>query len=289
MGEHVCITTLVEDTASAAGLLGEHGLSFWISYGNQRLLFDTGQTDLLVENAKFLGVNLAKTEAIVLSHGHYDHTGGLPAVLDIAPRAIVYIHPEALESKFSRKGSETKAIGLSDPIREIIRIQAENGKVVWTEEPTEVMPGLFATGQIPRNTDFEDVGRPFFVDENCEKADILPDDQAMFFDTSIGLIVLLGCAHAGVVNTLDYIVKLTGKRRIFSVIGGLHLLSSSQERIERTISVFRIYDVQKIGPAHCTGANATQQIRNAFPGRCFICSAGSQINLQEIIRTPTYK
>jgi len=289
MGEHVCITTLVEDTASVAGLSSEHGLSFRIAYGNQRLLFDTGQTDLLVENAKFLGVNLAKTEAIVLSHGHYDHTGGLAAVLDIAPRATVYIHPEALESKFGRKCSETKAIGLSDSIREIIRIQAENGKVVWTEGPTEVMPGLFATGQIPRNTDFEDVGGAFFVDENCEKADILPDDQAMFFDTPKGLVVLLGCSHAGVVNTLDYIVKLTGKESIYSIIGGLHLLSSSQEQIERTISVFRKYDVQRIGLAHCTGENATRHISNALQGRCFICSTGSQVNLQKIVRTLTYK
>ena len=289
MGEHVCITTLVEDTASAAGLLGEHGLSFWVEYGNQRVLFDTGQTDLLVENAKLLGVNLAKAEAIVLSHGHYDHTGGLAAVLDIAPRAIVYVHPAALWPKFVLKSHETQAIGMSDFTKEVIRAHVQDERVVWTEEPTEVIPGLFVTGSIPRNTDFEDVGGAFFVDENCNEADILPDDQAMFFDTSRGLVVLLGCSHAGVVNTLDYVVKLTGKERIYSVIGGMHLLSSSQERIERTISVFREYDVQRIGLVHCTGANATQQISNAFPDRCFICSTGSQVNLQKSIRTLTYK
>ena len=133
------------------------------------------------------------------------------------------------------------------------------------------------------------LARLFFVDENCKKTDILPDDQAMFFDTPRGLVVLLGCSHAGIVNTSDYAVKLTGKERIYSIIGGLHLLNSSQERIERTISVFQKYDVQRIGLAHCTGANATRQISNAFPDRCSICYTGSQVNLLKIIRTLTYK
>jgi len=279
MDRHVCITTLVENNVSAAGLFGEHGLSFWVEYDKKHVLFDTGQTDLIVENAKLLSINLAKTDAIVLSHGHYDHTGGLTAVLDIAPGAIIYVHPAALWPKFVRKTNEARTIGMSDFTKKVIRAHVQNEKVVWTQRPTEVMPGLIATGQIPRNTDYEDVGGVFYVDENCKKTDILPDDQALFFDTHRGPVVLLGCSHAGIINTLDYIVKLIGKERIYSIIGGLHLLSSSHERIERTISVFRKYDVQRIGLAHCTGANAARQISNAFPGRCFICSTGSQVNL----------
>ena len=89
MSEYVCITTLVEDTTSGTGLSSEHGLSFWIEYGDKRVLFDTGQTGLLVENAGILGADVAKADAVVLSHGHYDHTGGLAAVLDVAPRVMV--------------------------------------------------------------------------------------------------------------------------------------------------------------------------------------------------------
>jgi 7,8-dihydropterin-6-yl-methyl-4-(beta-D-ribofuranosyl)aminobenzene 5'-phosphate synthase len=279
MSKHVCITTLVEDTTSGTGLFGEHGLSLWVEYGDQGVLFDTGQTGLLLENAKLLGANVAKIDAIVLSHGHYDHTGGLAAVLDIAPRAMVHTHPAALWPKFGRKGTETRAIGMSDSTKEVVLAHAQDERVVWTEEPTEVMPGLFATGQIPRNTDFEDVGGAFFVDEKCEKADILPDDQAVYFDTPKGLVVLLGCSHAGVVNTLDYIAKLSGHKHIDSVVGGMHLLSASQDRIERTVNVFRKYNVQNIGFGHCTGANAAQEIRNAFPDRCFTCSTGSRVRL----------
>jgi len=279
MSEHVCITTLVEDTVSGTDLSGEHGLSFWIEYGDQRVLFDTGQTGLLLKNAGILGVDVAKANAIVLSHGHYDHTGALAAVLDVAPRAMVYAHPAAIRPKFSRKGIETRAIGMSDSTRQVIRAHAQDERVVWTEKPAKVMPGLFVTGRIPRNTDFEDVGGAFYVDENCEEADTLPDDQAMFFDTPRGLVVLLGCSHAGVVNTLDYIVKLSGGRQIDSVVGGMHLLSASQDRIERTVNVFRQHNVQNIGFGHCTGASAAQGIRNAFPGRCFVCSTGSRVHL----------
>ncbi|KPK41780.1 MAG: hypothetical protein AMJ65_08775 [Phycisphaerae bacterium SG8_4] len=279
MSDYVCVTTLVEDTESGTGLSGEHGLSFWIEYGDHRVLFDTGQTGLLIENAEILGVDIAKADAVVLSHGHYDHTGGLAAVLEIAPRVVVYTHPAAIRPKFGRKGSETRAIGMSDSTRQVIGAHAHGERVAWTEEPVEVMPGVFVTGEIPRITDFEDVGGAFYVDENCETADILPDDQALSFDTPRGLVVLLGCSHAGVVNTLDYIVKLSGDRHIDSVVGGMHLSSAYQDRIERTVKVFRKYDVQNIGFCHCTGANAAREIRNAFPGRCFVCSTGSRIRL----------
>lgn len=276
MNEYGSITTLVEDTACGPVLSGEHGLSFWIEYGDRRVLFDTGQTGLLLENARTLGVDLSKADAIVLSHGHYDHTGGLAAVLDIALRAIVYMHPAALLPKFARKGTESRAIGMSDSTKKRILAHAQDKRVVWTENPTEVMPGLFVTGQIPRNTDFEDVGGAFYVDENCHKADALPDDQAVFLHTPRGLVILVGCSHAGVVNTLDYIVKLSEQRQIDSVVGGMHLLSASQGRIRKTANAFQSYNVRNIGLAHCTGADAAQQIRDAFPDRCFLYSTGGR-------------
>ena len=279
VNEYVYITTLVEDTSSGTGLSGEHGLSFWLEYGNHRILFDTGQTGLILKNAKILRADIAKTEAIVLSHGHYDHTGGLVAVLGVARKALVYTHPAALHSRFTRKGTEIRAIGMSDSTKEVVLAHAEAERVVWTETPTSLTPGVFVTGQIPRNTNFEDVGGAFYVDENCEQADMLPDDQAIFFDTPRGLVFLLGCSHAGVVNTLDCVMKLVEGRQIDSVVGGMHLLIASQDRIEQTIDAFRKYNVKHIGLAHCTGADATQRIRKAFPDRCFMCSTGSRVRL----------
>jgi 7,8-dihydropterin-6-yl-methyl-4-(beta-D-ribofuranosyl)aminobenzene 5'-phosphate synthase len=274
----VSITTLVNDTASE-GLACEHGLSFLIQYAGRQILFDTGQSNIILENARLLGINLAETEAIILSHGHYDHTGGLSAVLAVAPQAAVYVHPAALNPKFSRNNSRVRAIGMLDSAKEAITNKAGSGKVLWTEAQTEVSPGLFVTGQIPRTTDFEDVGGRFFIDRDCREADVLPDDQAVFFKSANGLVVLLGCAHSGTVNTLNYVAGLSGAESIYIVMGGMHLLNASLERIKRTIEAFRRYNVRKIGLAHCTGNNPIEQFEKALVDRCSRCSVGMRMHL----------
>lgn len=276
MDPNICITVLVENTTSDPGLLAEHGLSLWIEYGNRHILFDTGQSDILVQNAKALNIDLAQADAIVLSHGHYDHTGGLSTVLDIAPKARLYLHPAAIEPKFSRNSPETRSIGMPDSARQAIR----NREIIWTELPTQVFDGMGITGQVPRVNNFEDAGGAFFLDEDCREPDLLLDDQALFIESSTGLIVVLGCAHAGVVNTLQRISDINRRKHFYAVMGGMHLLNAIPERIERTITSFRQYDLQRIGPAHCTGGNAVERIRSAFPEQCFDCSVGTWIRFQ---------
>jgi 7,8-dihydropterin-6-yl-methyl-4-(beta-D-ribofuranosyl)aminobenzene 5'-phosphate synthase len=275
MIQYIRITTLVENTASGAGLLAEHGLSFWIEYGDKRILFDTGQSDILIQNAKVLGINLAEADAIILSHGHYDHTGGLAAVLDIATKAKIYLHPAAIEPKFSRKTSGTKSIGMPDSAKKAIG----NREVIWTETSNQIFDGVKVTGQVPRINNFEDVGGAFFLDENCQKPDELLDDQTLFIESAKGLVIVFGCGHAGVVNILHRIADLSEKKRFYAALGGMHLLRASKECIERTETVFRDYDLKNIGPAHCTGADVTRRFWNVFPDRCFICSVGKQINI----------
>ena len=272
------ITVLVDETARE-GLACEHGLSLWIQYGGAEIIFDTGQHDLVISNAGRLGIDPAGAQAVVLSHGHYDHTGGLSAVLDVAQQAAVYVHPAAMEAKFSQRNDKVSAIGISDSTRELITRIDNSGKVVWTQMPAEVAEGLFVTGEIPRITNFEEIGGRFFVDRDCREADTFVDDQAVFFDSPNGLVVLLGCAHRGVANTLHYVAKLSGRESIYAVIGGMHLSGASAERIRHTIAVFRQYNVQKIGPAHCTGDNAVEEFEKAFSGRCLRCSAGMRIDL----------
>jgi len=275
MIQDMSITTLVENTASGMGLLAEHGLSFWIQYADKRILFDTGQSDILIHNARVLGIHLAEADAIILSHGHYDHTGGLAAVLDIAAKAKLYLHPAAIEPKFSKRHSGTESIGMPDFALKAIK----NRDVIWTEKPTQIFPGVTVTGQVPRVNDFEDVGGAFFLDENCQEPDELVDDQTLFIETSKGVVIVVGCAHAGVVNILHRIADLSKKKRFYATLGGMHLLRASQKRIERTETVFRNYDLHKIGPAHCTGVDVTRKLWNAFPDQCFVCSVGKQIDI----------
>lgn len=273
MNPDICITTLVEDTTSGPGLLAEHGLSFWIEYGNRHILFDTGQSDLLIQNAKALNIDLAQADAIVLSHGHYDHTGGLSTVLGIAPKARIYLHPTAIEPKFSQSSPKARSIGMPDLVKQAIR----NREIIWTEFPTQVFDEIGITGQVLRVNNFEDVGGPFFLDVDCREPDPLLDDQALFIESSKGLIVVFGCAHAGVVNTLQQISDINRRKHFYAVMGGMHLMNTGPERIERTITAFREYNLQRMGPAHCTGGNVVERIRNAFPGQCFDCSVGTRI------------
>jgi 7,8-dihydropterin-6-yl-methyl-4-(beta-D-ribofuranosyl)aminobenzene 5'-phosphate synthase len=270
---NICITTLVENTTSVPGLRAEHGLSFWIEHGDRRLLFDAGQSDLLVQNARALNIDLAQADAIALSHGHYDHTGGLSTVLGMAPKARLYLHPAALEPKFGRSTSRARSIGMTASARQAVH----DRQVVWTQSPTEILDGVSLTGQVPRVNNFEDVGGPFFLDEGCSQPDPLLDDQALIIESAKGLVVVFGCAHAGVVNTLQRISELRQNENFYAVMGGMHLIHAGPERIERTMITFQQYNPRRIGPAHCTGGKAVEVFRSVFPERCFDCSTGKRI------------
>ena len=275
MSEQVRITTLVENTVFTVGLRAEHGLALHLQFGPHRVLFDTGQTDLLLPNAQALGLDLRDLDVIVLSHGHYDHCGGLPAVWRQAPRCRLWLHPAAVETKYSvsTRGSG-RLVGMSAEAREIAGARA---RTVWIRGPTEVVPGLFVTGEIPRETGFEDVGGRFFLDAAGQRPDPLLDDQALFFESREGVVVLLGCAHAGVVNTLRHIEAITGRKPWRAVLGGLHLLHASTDRLDATVEALREWDVPLLVPAHCTGWPATARLWTSFPGHCATAGVGSRL------------
>jgi len=274
MSESIRVTTLVENTVYQRGLKAEHGLAFHIQFGRHQVLFDTGQSDLLLQNARLLDLDLRRLDAIVLSHGHYDHCGGLKTAGSLSPACKLLLHPAAVAAKFSANTENTvRFIGMPDDAQEVIRSSAT---IVWTRGLTEVVPGLFATGEIPRQTGFEDVGGRFFLDEQCQQPDPLVDDQALFFESEGGLVVLLGCAHAGVVNTLLHIERMTGGKRVRAVLGGMHLLNTSPKRLAATVDALRQRGIPLLVPAHCTGWAALARLWESFPGHCAAPGVGHQ-------------
>jgi 7,8-dihydropterin-6-yl-methyl-4-(beta-D-ribofuranosyl)aminobenzene 5'-phosphate synthase len=276
-GFRVC--SLVENTAERAGLLGEHGLAMWIECARRHVLFDTGQGLALLHNAKELGIDLQKADAIVLSHGHYDHTGGLVDALELARQAKLYAHPEAFERRFVRDDDgSSREVGIRDADADAVR--GRGAEVVETLKPTEICEGLFVTGPVPRMTDYETTNGSFFLDSDFRRRDPLNDDQAMFFECDKGVVVLLGCAHAGVVNTLTYVQHITSGKPIHAVIGGMHLRRASRQRIDRTLAAMREMNIACLRPAHCTGMRAVAGMWRLFPECCSTWSVGSRLEFQ---------
>jgi len=207
---------------------------------------------MLVYDSNFMGINLADIQDIVISHGHYDHTGALLPFLHKYGGRKVYAHSGIFPARFVQgTGMDQRNIGCMFSYQEAIDSGAE---MIFTDKFTEIYPGIFLTGEIPRVTDYEDVGGKFVFRHQEELlTDRLPDDMAIVIDHRDGLIIISGCSHAGMINTIAYALEQTGRSRVLAYIGGTHLIRASEERLEKTIAALKHYDVQKLIVGHCTG------------------------------------
>jgi 7,8-dihydropterin-6-yl-methyl-4-(beta-D-ribofuranosyl)aminobenzene 5'-phosphate synthase len=246
------LTCLIEDTVNRPQLLAEHGLSILVEAEGEAILFDTGQSDLIVRNAEKMGVDLSGVSKVALSHGHYDHTGGLLEVLRLAPEAMVFGHPAILGKKYAReKDGSCRRTGIPFSRSEVE--QWCNGLQLDTVF-RDISQGVFLSGEIPRETDFEEEEPSFFKDAGDGKQpDSMPDDQALIVDTSQGLVVIVGCAHAGVANTLRHVRERFPDRSISTLVGGMHLSNAPRQRLLRTVEALKEANVCHICAGHCTG------------------------------------
>lgn len=246
------VTILVENTAPVPELIGEYGFAALVEYEGVKYLFDTGSNNALMKNAQLLGVDLREIAGVIISHGHFDHTGALLPVIESIPNKKVYAHRDIfLQRPLVLGPGIFREIGCKVSQDELIKKGAE---LYFINEFTRINPGVYLTGEIPRENDFEDVGGSFKVKAGDELVDDkLLDDMALVIDDEDGLIIISGCAHAGMINTIDYVMQKTGKSKIKAYIGGTHLMSASRERIDKTIARLENYDIEKIIVCHCTG------------------------------------
>ena len=271
------VTVLVDNMAGGGPLLGEWGASFFLETDKHRILIDTGAGQALIGNARNLNVDLGKTEGIVLSHEHADHTDGLEQALKACGTVDLYLHQTGFETRYWKEGSTVEPHRLPFSRQQLAqRVR----KLVETKEPTIIREGVMVTGQIPRVTDFEDTGvrENAFLDQSAKTPDPIADDQAIFFRVPEGVVILLGCGHAGLVNTMQYVCQLLGESEIYAVMGGTHLVGASPHRVQQTIAALRRYKVQKVLLSHCTGLDAHVQFAVAFPGRCQWPASGTRIH-----------
>ncbi len=272
------ITTLSENTAAVGNMLAEWGLSILIETDTESVLLDTGQSISASYNADLLGVDLAKINKIVLSHGHSDHTGGLRQILSKMGKEMEIIaHPDIWQAKYARRqGQGDRYIGIPFQRQELESLGA---RFNLTKKPVAIAKNIMTTGEVPMVTDFEQIDPNLFVKEDGFKPDKLLDDQALIINTESGLVVILGCAHRGIINTLYYAQKLTGVKQISMVLGGCHLTGATEEQIWLTIAALRELGTPKIGVSHCTGLPATMIMAQEFGSNFFFNNVGTRTDL----------
>jgi 7,8-dihydropterin-6-yl-methyl-4-(beta-D-ribofuranosyl)aminobenzene 5'-phosphate synthase len=271
------LVTLGENTASRRDILGEWGWSLLARFGERAVLLDTGAGASTLHNARALGQDLRMVEAVVLSHGHYDHTGGLPPLLaEIRrERLPVYAHPAAWGAKYgrSRKTGRYQYVGIPWRREEAERLGAF---FMLTAQPIWLTEDIAASGTVPMENDVEKVADTLFLREGEGYVpDPVEDDQALFLKTDLGLIVLLGCAHRGVLNTLALARRITGIDKVYLVLGGTHLVSADEGQVERTVAGLRRAGVEWLGVSHCTGPRAAMRLAREFGERFFFNHAGA--------------
>ena len=273
MADETVRITLLVDNESPSELTAEHGFAAWIESGEQRILFDTGQGAALANNARQLGIDLSLATTLVLSHGHYDHTGGVPDFLAANTNATALFGRGLDTTRFSCHPNQApRAIGIGGTVDRALR-ELPTQRRSEIEAPCYLAPSIGISGPIPRLASFEDTGGPFFFDAEQTLPDIIDDELAMWFETGRGLVILTGCCHSGLVNTINHARTVSGIERVHAIVGGLHLLNASADRLERTIRFIADCAPDFLIPCHCTGQHIVEQLQQFFatallrPGR----------------------
>jgi 7,8-dihydropterin-6-yl-methyl-4-(beta-D-ribofuranosyl)aminobenzene 5'-phosphate synthase len=278
----VRLTTLCENTAGVFGFTGEWGLSILVQFEGETVLLDTGLSSSIVHNATAANVNIKNIKKVVLSHGHVDHTGGLRVLLKaIRSKVEVFAHPEIWAKKYSVRpkisGDRYHFIGIPFCYEELEHLGAS---FTHSKTPVWLNDDMVTTGEVPMITSFEKIDKNLYVKTGKGfEPDPLPDDQALVVKSPNGLVVVLGCAHRGIINTLIHAREITGTKKILAVVGGAHLFRAGKEQLTQTILELKKMGVEHIGVSHCTGMPASMALANAFEANFFFNNAGTVVEL----------
>jgi len=284
MPQELRLTIVVENSASLgnSSVWAQHGLSILLDldYGRERmkLLWDTGaSSDVMLHNADALHIDLQHLDLICLSHGHYDHTGGLMGVLQrVNGRICIMAHPDIFRPKLKMRPI-LRFIG--PPFR---RAEAEAAGAIMLEciGPAAIAPGVMTTGEVARLETFERVEGFWTIKDGQYCIDSIPDDQALAINIEgKGLAVITGCAHSGIINTIRHAQKITGVEKLYAVIGGFHLMDADDDRIDATAETLKGLDPAIVRPGHCTGQKAICRLQESLGERCRPLAVGDVIQI----------
>lgn len=240
--------------------IGEWGFAALIEADGERILFDTGKREkTVIQNAKELNIDLDNIENVYLSHNHKDHTGGLLSLKKEFTNSFLKAHiGKGIFFSRPRKDGTDHYL-----LENKIRLQKSGINFITHNTATQILPNIWTTGYVPRVYDeknWSKLGQLIDADGN-RKEDTIPEDQSLFFDTKNGIVLVSGCGHSGLVNTLEHISNLFPNRPIYKIIGGFHLFKLDDEKLRWTVNKMKNFGVKYFVGAHCTGINSTYAIR----------------------------
>ncbi len=249
------ITVLVDDRPGDERCTPEHGLSMHIEFAGQQLLFDFGQTDTFIQNAKILDIDLSEINTVALSHGHYDHANGINQIRN----SRIFLHPNCFTPRYSKLSGKDDSMATS---REAL---VQDNQLIETESPLMIGENSYFLTGVPRLFDFEAKDFPTVLADGA--VDELIDDSALTFVTPNGLVVISGCAHSGICNTVEYARKITGVAHVHAVVGGFHLRQVDLNT-PAVVQYFAELGAKYLLTGHCTCDEACQVLQEQLGSRC---------------------
>lgn len=274
--ERVSLKILAENRVENPLLIAEQGLSIYVSVDDKTILFDTGQRNAVMHNAGVLGIDLTNLAWIVISHGHYDHTGGLDSLIKISRRAKLIAHPYLFQPKYVEHGGNLRFIGAPLTTEDLKKIEIP---MELSQNPVKLTSEIIFSGEIKRLTDYEKV-EDHYHKRVLESVihDQMKDEAALIIDTPEGLIILSGCGHSGIINTCKYALTITGKKKILLVMGGMHLKNADDSRLKATIHDLKDINPEQFAPLHCTGFQMIKELISEFGNeRVHLMNVGDEL------------
>ncbi len=277
------ITILCENSIGKRVGIGEHGFSAFLETRHGNFLFDTGRGASVVGNSLVLNKDLKSIKKIFLSHGHYDHTGGLAEVLKLRGEVDVHIHPQVFLDRMviqqDQEGEKREFVGI--PYKKAY-LESLGAHFVLNSDFLEIEKGIFLSGEVPRKTLFEKPDPRLFCERDGKiSQDLFPDDQSLVLDSEKGLVLILGCAHSGMVNIIHHVIEKTGRETFQAILGGTHLDFLTPEQLEESIKALKKVRIKKIGVSHCTGMRAAFRLHQEFEDRFFYGCVGAVLEVSE--------